>query len=114
MVSMEKIREWNDEMWDIARTFAPQLQPDCKMEEEILLDGGVWVDKHDSDLVSDPNHFLRIQMRYEDDFHFGVVETDEENNEHRVFEEGSILDNRPSTERLEKARDLLDRYGCLL
>jgi len=114
MVSDDKIRDWDDEMWDIVRTFSPQLRADCDMNEEILHDGGVWIDKRDSELITETGHFLRVQMRYENNFHFGVVETDDDNREHRVFEEGSILDDRPRDERKEKARELLKRYGCLL
>lgn len=111
--SMATIQRWNDEMWNIYNHAAAKLSEDCQIEQEIVNDGAVWINHNQSPLISDSNHVLRVSMRYEYDFHYGVDEVDEYNTVFHTFEDGMIPDARPASHRLKKADELLSRYGCL-
>ena len=104
----------NDEMWELVRTFKPRLNANCKMEEEIVNDGGVWVDNHQSDLIKNPDHFLRVQMRYENHLYYGVVEADRDNKEYYVWEDGIVKDSATLSVKISVINRLLEQYGCLL
>lgn len=112
-VSTATIQRWNDEMWNLYSNFVTRLAPHCRIDEEIVNDGGIWIDNSDSKLVKEGDHLLRISMRYEGDFHFGVDEVDDDNTIWKTFEEGSLPDGASFETRHEKAKELLTNYGCL-